>query len=274
MCLAHKLDVKKLIEEEIELSDFLHAKAEVTKENAKIFIRVLQKHMDVPSSKEIRDTVLENIQILNKAMDVLIGNKNLVYVAEDIKSLFSILQVMEDYFQKFGLKREVGKALRKSYLKVNDYLDSLREPLYVEKDMNDPNIVYLDSYKKYLSTNIERVRKGLNPLDKPKQWNIDTNCDKGEIETLALSDSTRTLRSGVDMSERRGDLRFTFGHMSRGELSDEIIGSVANQMLQKTRKKLVQKIMRLENIKQFELSTKTETLAHAIVERARKNRGR
>jgi len=273
---SKKLDIEWLIKEEMELSNFNEARNEVTSENAKVFIRMLEKHRDLPSSKNIRNTVLENIKLLNKSMDILNKNKNLIYSSEDIKSLFDILKSMEEYFNQYGLQRPLGLQLRKAYLKVNSYLQSLRQPLYTEKkiDLNDPNQIYLSAYRRFLSENIQRTKQGLNPKNWKWQWGLNSKSEKGEIEILALSDSLKQLRSGLDYSKHRGDLRYYFGIYSRCELSDKTIGSIAQGMLDKKRKGLIRKVQLLEGIQEKELSlSKDEQLAHSLIKRAKKNRG-
>ena len=234
---------------------------------------MLQKHRDSPSNKNIKDTVLENIELLDKSLDTLIKNKNLVYSSEDIESLFNIMKACEEYFEQYGLERPIGLQLRKAYLKVNSYLQSLREPLYVKtkelSDSNNVNQIYLCAYRKFLSENVQRVKKGLNPKTTVEEWNIDETCERGELQELALEDSLRHLRSGV--AQNRGDLRNFYGDKSSGELMDEILTSTAKGMLDKGRKDLVKKIKILENIKEQEFSEE-DLLVRSIIKNAEDRR--
>lgn len=67
------LNTHLLISNQIELSMFNDALREVTGENAKIFIQMLQNHMNITENKIILKTVEENVQTLLKSMDVIIN---------------------------------------------------------------------------------------------------------------------------------------------------------------------------------------------------------
>jgi len=268
-----KLDIKDLIREEIELDVFVNALSEVSGENAQIFNLMLDRCVEQPKNKSLKRTVLDNIKILNNSINILSKSKYMG-VDKDIQSLVRIMKSMEDYFSKHGLDTDIGKQLRKAYLKINAYLKEIRniEEYHStkEKDSNDVNQIYLCAYRKFLSENISRVNKGLNPKTKPEQWNIDSTSERGELQLLALEDSLRHLKSGIDFSKHRGDLRYVFGSKNRSQLNHELLCSVSNEILNKDRQKLIKEIKRKEGIETQELSEE-QKLAKAIVAHAKRN---
>lgn len=271
----YDLNVELIAKQEIELNNFNTAISEITKENTEVFNRVLQSHIDDPSSTSIQRTVLQNIGILTKSLNVLIKNKNLITSIEDVKSLFSILAKCESYFELYGVEREpVGVALRKSYLQINNYLQKIRDgKKSIElSDPNNPNVIYLQGYRTYLAQNIKRVKEGLNVYRSPFRFGIDTRTERGQIQSLALQDSLKHLRSGLDFSKNRGNLYYAgFGNKSKADLNEEMLSSVAREMLFKNRKRLVNRIRRIEG-ETVELSEE-ELLVKDIIKRAKNNRG-
>ena len=211
------LNTHLLISKQVELSGFNDALREVTGEQAKIFIRMLKKHMDSTEKKLILKTVEKNIQTLPKSMDVLVNSKNLISDYSDVQSLTSILKAIEEYFERFGLETDLSQKLRKAYLKIHECLKKLDSPTELSNDPNDANTIYLESYHKYLNENITRTNQGLTVKDKPSDWNIETNTPRGTLQTVALEDSLRHIKTGLDYSNSRGDLRYHFGTKPRAK---------------------------------------------------------
>lgn len=269
--MSDKINVAELIREQLEVREFEKAELEISGVNSEMFIRMLHAHMEKPDNEPIEEVVIENAQTLSKAIDSLLKSKYVVYEESSVQGLMDILTSIENYFTDFGLETRIAKELRLPYLKILKYFKTINQPVKI-KDMSCPNEIYLSSYRKYLSENVRRIEQGLNPKSKPSDWGIDATCDRGEIEQLALEDSMRNLRSGIDFSERRGDLRYVYGTKTIGELNDELLTDIANSMVNKKRQKLVEQIEELEGITEYELSEE-DLLVHDIIQRAKKNRG-
>jgi len=266
------LNTHLLISKQVELGEFNDALREVTGENAKIFVRMLQRHMEHTEDRAILKTVKENTQTLLKSLNVLVNSKQLISNYTDVESLTAILKAIEEYFNKHGLETDLASVLRKAYLKIHEVLKKLDTPTTeLTDDPTDANTTYLQHYHKYLNENISRVNQGFSIKDKPSDWNIDSNSERGTLQTLALEDSLRHIKTGLDYSKSRGDLRYQFGTKPKAELHDEFLASVCNKMLDNKREELINKIKWLEGIQEENLSEE-DILVNQIVARAKRNK--
>ncbi|MCW4022952.1 MAG: hypothetical protein NWF02_07335 [Candidatus Bathyarchaeota archaeon] len=271
MLIKTEIDTHVLTLKQIELSTFNDALREITGENSKIFNRMLQRHMNHTEDLSVLRTVEDNTKTLLNSLDVLINSKQLISDYSDAESITSLLKAIEEYFTKFGLETALATQLRKAYLKAHECLKKLDKPTELSNDPNDANTIYLESYQKFLNENVSRVQQGLAVKDKKSDWNIDGSTPKGTIQCLALEDSLRHLKTGLDFSKSRGDLQNILGTKSRADITDEVIASVCKKIAQDKRKKLVNKIKSLEGIQEQNLS-EDEQLAKQLIVRAKRNR--
>lgn len=281
------MDLDKLVKEEIELDQYRTALNELTSTNKNVFLRTLNKYIKNPSSKAIRDTFLENLDISAKSV-LTLRKHNKVPTIEQLLDMNEVLSGLGEYLDAYGYEGKTQEKARRVYLVLHDYLKNLPKRVAehsevrsfrptigygVERDehlcivqyekwnpakivcvpiqqeyFNDKNYQYAKFYYKVLDENVSRVKKGLSLKTKAEDWDTELS----EVETLALSDAIRHLHSGISYLGSRGDLNVF--DMSREEQSHRKLLSGASKLLDDINEKRIKKIQSIEGLSEIQLS--------------------
>lgn len=240
---------------EVDLGDdyyrFSYLLTELTDKNAKTFIHTLGKFVQSPKSKSFSKAVIENAVTLGECVHELLQYPY-PPTEEEMQDLYDIRDGCKIYFDKFGYSTEEGKALRKAYLLLHDYVTEFAIPKDFEELNEDnkfsPNTSYKLAYKQFRDTNYNRVLQGLDVWDKLEDFGIVGNNELNDIRELALIDSLKEIKSGVDCSKGRGNLEYVYGFKTRAQLNDEKLNSVAEEVLEEQHRKHVEAIKNLEGL--------------------------
>lgn len=236
--------MEAIVKGELEVSRFLDTVAELTEQNQVKFLWSLEEYSEEPEDKKLEELIIYNAEMGVKALEKL---KTYPYVPED-KHLVQMVKMEKElrkFFAKYGLQdTKASKVLRKFYDSLKDYLKKVEklsegyqaQSLSEDLEQFDPNVHYRRSYHKFLTENIKRVKAGLNIKNKPEEWDLDTNTERGEVASLALTDSLRQLTTAKDWSQHRGDLRFNYGLLTRGEMADIVMLSGVERLKERQNK--------------------------------------
>jgi len=227
------VELKERIEKQMSVERILNAINQLTGIEADKFIEVLERHLTRPENKRIEATFRDNITIGLESIKTLLDTESeYVPIREDLLKMLEIAEKIQEYLEKNGEDTDIAgklkqlKNLIKLYLeRIEPYYDkkSLLDKDFMNLDESDPNELYKYYFNKYLKENISLIKKGFNPKVSKEEWEIDDTSERGKIQTLALTDSNRTLLSGVDFSRSRGNLDSYYGLKSREQVTDEKI---------------------------------------------------
>lgn len=268
-----KLDNKRMFEKAVEAKLYATSIKELTGYNKDVFIEVFQKYMRQPNDRNVRETFVDNVKIAGNSI-VALSYCNRLPTANELLDLDEIRDSLGRFLDTYGYENEVAKIVRKAYLQFHNYFKNLlksAKSTELRSREGDMDFQYLKHYHKYLDENIRRVQKGLNPKTKPEDWEIDACCDLGEVQLLALEDSVRSLRSGIDYSHSRRDLNYYFGNVTMGEYADSKLLSGASQVLDEIADRRAEKIKVMENVEDKDLEA-SDWLMEAIRTRINERR--
>jgi len=273
--------IDELIKEQILEDQYQKAIYELSSYSVDVFNKVMEQLFRNPDNKHIKDTFEDNLQTAIKSILTLRKNKNKSPSVEVLLSCNTLLSSLGEYLDKFSYEGKLSEQVRRTFLILHDYLEHLPERTVKEHSESkkydskqipeSPNAQYLMYYEEYFKENFHRAKVGLKILDKVEDWAIDVNCPLGEIQSLALEDSLKHLRSGIDQRTSRGNLEFYFGNLSRSELSDRKMLSGVSKLLDDINSKRAKQILFLEGLSETELS-QDNWLNKRIVELIKKRR--
>lgn len=293
--------IDRIITEEMNKADIDRARKELLPYNSNIFIKVVEKHIRNPQSKQIEKVALSNTKDLEWVVYQLCEHKPQLS-EQEFKSLKQYKKGIDTYFDSYPYDSKIGKILRKVYLQLvrliqavspyykpsyyypeGDYyktkegklveLSELREGDRVDELNEDdaqklvtvnPNATYKFYRRKYKKAFLDKIKRGLSIPSKKDVLSVGILHNPSTLLGLVQNLAFEDEETTLlkGIEVENRDLRNLV--MSTGQLADIKLLEGAEELERRETEKRVKIIESIEGIKTKELSESEQSAENLI----------